>query len=152
MFRGASAITLDSKSRITIPTRHREALVSDCKGKMVCTLDTQLPCLLLYPLPEWEEIELKLSQLSSTDQSERFFIQLVLGNAADCEMDRNGRLLINNGLKQHARLEKNVKLIGQFNKFEIWDEATWQAHMNQGINQLQSGELKLTERLLDLSL
>ena len=59
MYRGASAITLDSKNRITIPTRYREELIADCQGKMVCTVDIQHPCLLLYPLPEWEEIELK---------------------------------------------------------------------------------------------
>ena len=124
----------------------------DCQGKMVCTVDIRLPCLMLYPLPEWEEIELKLCGLSSMDPQERLFQQVILGNASDCEMDKNGRLLINGPLRQHASLEKNVMLVGQLKKFEIWSEAAWKTQMQQGISQIQSGELELTERLLDLSL
>lgn len=152
MFRGASAITLDIKNRITIPTRYRDELLADCQGKMVCTVDIQHACLLLYPLPEWEEIELKLCNLSSTNPQERMFQQILLGNASDCEMDKNGRLLINGPLRQHAKLEKNIMLVGQLKKFEIWNESDWQAQMQKGISQIQSGELELTDRLLDLSL
>jgi len=125
MFRGSNAITLDSKHRITIPTKYRSELLADCERKMVCTVDTQYPCLLLYPLPEWEEIELKLCQLSSMNRQERLFQQMILGNANDCEMDKNGRLLINGPLRQYANLDKNVMLIGQLNKFEIWNDEAW---------------------------
>ncbi|WP_448247512.1 division/cell wall cluster transcriptional repressor MraZ [Thalassotalea agariperforans] len=152
MFRGTSAITLDTKNRITMPTRYREELFADCQGKMVCTVDIQHACLLLYPLPEWEEIELKLCKLSSTNPQERMFQQILLGNASDCDMDKNGRLLINGPLRQHASLEKNIMLVGQLKKFEIWSESAWQAQMQKGISQIQSGELELTDRLLDLSL
>lgn len=152
MFRGTSAITLDSKNRITMPMRYREELLTDCHGKMVCTVDIQHACLLLYPLPEWEEIELKLCNLSSTNPQERMFQQILLGNASDCDMDKNGRLLINGPLRLHANLEKNIMLVGQLKKFEIWSESAWQAQMQKGISQIQSGELELTDRLLDLSL
>jgi len=152
MFRGTSAITLDSKNRITIPTRYREELVAGCQGKMVCTVDIQYPCLLLYPLPEWEEIELKLCKLSSMNPQERTLQQVLLGNASDCEIDKSGRLLINGPLRKYASLEKSVMLVGQLKKFEIWNEAAWQAQMQQGISKIQSGEIELTERLLDLSL
>ena len=119
---------------------------------MVCTVDVQQACLLLYPLPEWEEIELKLCALSSMDRSERLFQQVLLGNAADCEMDKSGRLLINGPLCQHAALEKNVMLVGQLKKLKIWSESAWQQRMQQGISQIQAGEIELTERLLDLTL
>ncbi|SET00202.1 division/cell wall cluster transcriptional repressor MraZ [Thalassotalea agarivorans] len=152
MFRGTSAITLDSKNRITIPTKYREELVADCQGKMVCTVDIQHPCLLLYPLPEWEEIELKLTKLSSMNPQERLLQQVLLGNASDVEMDKSGRLLINGPLRNHASLEKNIMLVGQLKKFEIWSESAWQEQMQSGINKIQSGEIELTERLLDLSL
>lgn len=152
MFRGTSAITLDSKNRITVPTRYREELLTDCQGKMICTVDIQHACLLLYPLPEWEEIELKLCNLSSTNPQERMFQQILLGNASDCDMDKNGRLLINGPLRQHANLEKNIMLVGQLKKFEIWSESAWQAQMQKGISQIQSGELPLSDRLMDLSL
>ena len=152
MYRGTSAITLDSKSRITIPTKYREELLADCQGKMVCTIDIQHACLLLYPLPEWEEIELKLCNLSSMNPQERLFQQVILGNASDCEIDKSGRLLINGPLRQHAGLEKNVMLVGQLKKFEIWQDLAWRSQMQQGLNKIQSGEIELTERLLDLSL
>jgi len=152
MFRGASAITLDTKNRITMPTRYREELIADCDGQMICTVDIQHPCLLLYPLPEWEEIELKLCELSSMNPQERLLQQVLLGNASDCSLDKNGRILINGPLRQHANLDKNIMLVGQLKKFEIWSEAAWQAQMQQGISQIQSGEIELTERLMDLSL
>ncbi|WP_281560716.1 division/cell wall cluster transcriptional repressor MraZ [Thalassomonas sp. RHCl1] len=152
MFRGASAITLDTKNRITMPTRYREELIADCDGQMICTVDIQHPCLLLYPLPEWEEIELKLCELSSMNPQERLLQQVLLGNASDCSLDKNGRILINGPLRQHANLDKNIMLVGQLKKFEIWSEAAWQVQMQQGISQIQSGEIELTERLMDLSL
>lgn len=152
MFRGTSVITLDSKNRITVPTKYRDELFADCQGKMVCTVDIQHPCLLLYPLPEWEEIELKLCSLSSMNPQERLLQQVLLGNASDCDIDKSGRLLINGPLRQHANLEKSVMLVGQLKKFEIWSENAWQAQMQKGISQIQSGEIELTERLLDLSL
>lgn len=152
MFRGTSAITLDSKNRLTIPTKYRDELLSDCEGKMVCTVDIQHACLLLYPLPEWEEIELKLCNLSSMNPQERLLQQVLLGNASDCEMDKNGRLLISGPLAKHANLEKNIRLVGQLRKFEIWSEEAWESQMQEGISKIQSGEIELTERLLDLSL
>jgi MraZ protein len=152
MFRGASAIKLDSKNRITIPTRYRDELLADCQGKMVCTVDIQHACLLLYPLPEWEEIELKLCNLTSMNQQERLLQQVLLGNATDCEMDKNGRLLLNGPLIKHACLEKSIMLVGQLKKFEIWSESAWETQMQQGITKIQSGEIELTDRLLDLSL
>ena len=86
------------------------------------------------------------------DKKERLMQQVLLGSASDCEMDKNGRLLINGPLRQHAKLTKNAMLVGQLKKFELWDEAAWQTHLQKGIAQIQSGELELTERLLDLSL
>lgn len=152
MFRGANNVTLDSKNRITIPTKYRETLYADYQGKMICTLHTESRCLLLYPLPEWEELELKLSRLSDMNKSERAIKRILLGNATECELDKSGRLLLNGVLRQHANLDKNVMLVGLFNKFEIWNEADWQTEMQQGIDDIQTGELELTERLQDFSL
>ncbi|MDN3653555.1 division/cell wall cluster transcriptional repressor MraZ [Thalassotalea ponticola] len=152
MFRGASNITLDSKNRITIPTRYRELLLAESEGKMVCTVHTESRCLLLYPLSEWEELELKLSRLSDMNPSERTIKRILLGNASECDMDKNGRLLLGSVLRQHANLDKNVILVGLFNKFEIWNESDWHDAMRQGIADNQDGKLEATERLADLSL
>ncbi|NQY36954.1 MAG: division/cell wall cluster transcriptional repressor MraZ [Alteromonadaceae bacterium] len=152
MFRGTSAITLDNKNRITMPTRYRGEIIADSQGKMVCTIDLQYPCLLLYPLPEWEEIELKLCELSSMNRAERLAQQKLLGNASDCELDKNGRLLISGPLRQHAGLDKNIILVGQLRKFEIWNEEAWQTQMNVDISNISPSEIELPERLLDLQL
>ncbi|WP_371188116.1 division/cell wall cluster transcriptional repressor MraZ [Thalassotalea maritima] len=152
MFIGSNSITLDSKNRITIPTKYRDGLFVDYQGKMVCTVHTESRCLLLYPQAEWEELELKLSRLSDMHRSERIIKRLLLGNATECDLDKNGRLLLSPVLRQHANLEKNVMLVGLHNKFEIWNEADWYAETQQGIADNQQGNLEPTERLSDLSL
>ena len=152
MFRGANAINLDTKGRVTIPTRYRQQLLDDCQGQMVCTIDTQQSCLLLYPLSEWEEIELKLSKLSSMNPHERRLQRLLLGYAMEGEMDSNGRFLLSAPLRQHAQLEKQLMLVGQLNKFEIWDAQIWQQQVQQDIETETLANFELTERLQDFSL
>lgn len=152
MFRGANAINLDVKGRVAIPTKYRQLLVDDCQGQLVCTIDTQQSCLLLYPLTEWEEIELKLSKLSSTNPHERRLKRLLLGYATEGEMDKNGRFLLSAPLRQRANLDKEIMLVGQLNKFEIWDAKAWQAQIEQDIDTEKTADFELTERLQDFSL
>lgn len=152
MFRGATAINLDSKGRLSIPTRYRETLNDECEGQMVCTIDLHQPCLLLYPLPEWEKIEYKLSQLSSMNPAERRVQRLLLGHASECQMDNAGRLLIAGTLRQHAFLTKEIMLVGQFNKFELWNEQTWYQQVRDDIDSEKLNQAPLSERLQELSL
>ncbi|RUO23516.1 cell division/cell wall cluster transcriptional repressor MraZ [Aliidiomarina iranensis] len=152
MFRGATSINLDDKGRLAIPARYRNLLSLDCEGKMVCTVDNKQPCLLLYPLPEWQVIEQKLASLSSMNPVERRLQRLLLGYAEDCDMDKNGRLLIAPPLRQFANLTKKLMLVGQLNKFEIWDEAVWQQQVAEDIAAEQAGDFTLTDRLQDFSL
>ncbi len=152
MFCGANAINLDSKGRLAIPTKHRQPLLDDCAGQLICTIDTQQSCLLLYPLPEWEEIELKLSKFSSNIEQERRKIRLLLGYAIDCEMDKSGRVLIPVPLRNHAKLDKEILLVGQLNKFEIWNSEIWAKRIEEDMEVERSGNFELTERLQDFSL
>lgn len=152
MFRGATLVNLDSKGRLSVPTRYREQLLENAAGQMVCTIDIHHPCLLLYPLPEWEIIEQKLSRLSSMNPVERRVQRLLLGHASECQMDGAGRLLIAPVLRQHAGLTKEVMLVGQFNKFELWDETTWHQQVKEDIDAEQLATGDLSERLQDLSL
>ncbi|MGL5169899.1 MAG: division/cell wall cluster transcriptional repressor MraZ [Edwardsiella tarda] len=152
MFRGATTINLDSKGRLAVPTRYRDLLIEEAQGHMVCTIDLHHPCLLLYPLPQWEVIEQKLSRLSSVNPAERRVQRLLLGHASECQMDGAGRLLIAGTLRQHAGLQKQVMLVGQFNKFELWDEETWYQQVRDDIEAEQSATEILSERLQDLSL
>lgn len=152
MFRGANAINLDTKGRLAIPTKYRQTLLDDCEGQLVCTVDTQQSCLLLYPLPEWEEIELKLSKFSSMVPAERRMQRLLLGYATEVEMDKNGRLLLSSPLRNHAKLSKEVMLVGQLNKFEIWDADIWAGQVEADMETERSGNFELTDRLQDFSL
>jgi MraZ protein len=126
--------------------------LDDCQGQLVCTIDISQNCLLLYPLPEWEEIELKLSKLSSTNPQERRLQRLLLGYAMEGEMDKSGRILIAPTLRQHAALDKQIMLVGQLNKFEIWNADLWQQQISEDIETEKQGQFELTERLQDFSL
>ncbi|AWS52403.1 MULTISPECIES: division/cell wall cluster transcriptional repressor MraZ [Providencia] len=152
MFRGATLVNLDSKGRLTVPTRYRGMLNEESKGQMVCTIDLHQPCLLLYTLPEWEIIEEKLSRLSTMNPAERRVQRLLLGHASECQMDNAGRLLLASTLRQHAGLTKEVMLVGQINKFELWDEQTWYQQVEDDIAAERLTNEPLSARLQDLSL
>ena len=152
MFRGASAVNLDTKGRIAIPTRYRPEILETNQGKMVCTVDIRQPCLLLYPLDQWEIIEQKLSKLSNFNPAERSLQRVMLGYATECELDSAGRILISAPLRQHAKLEKPIMLVGQLNKFEIWSESEWQAQIEKDMALAASGQLTMSEALSALSL
>jgi MraZ protein len=125
VFRGINGINIDAKGRIVMPTRYRERLQLDSKSAVVWTIDTEERCLLLYPLPEWEEIEKKLSALPSFNPAARRIQRLLVGHATDVEMDGQGRILLPPLLRDYAGLKKSAVLVGQGKKFELWDEAHW---------------------------
>ncbi|KAB7673563.1 division/cell wall cluster transcriptional repressor MraZ [Plesiomonas shigelloides] len=152
MFRGALSLSLDSKGRLAIPTRYRDHLLNECLGQLICTIDIHQPCLLLYPLPQWEFIEQKLAGLSSMVPEERRIQRLLLGHAAECEMDCAGRILLPATLRSYAQLHKELMLVGQLNKFEIWDADAWQQQIQLDIQAEQTGPSVLSARLQDLFL
>ena len=124
MFRGVNNLTLDAKGRLAIPTRYRQRLQERCEGQLVVTVDRD-HCLLLYPIPDWEEIERKLVRLPSFNAHARQLQRLLVGHATELEMDGHGRVLLPQPLREFAALPKRVVMIGQGNKFELWDEDTW---------------------------
>lgn len=124
MFRGPSKVTLDAKGRLAIPSRHRERILTRANGALVATVDRDY-CLLIYPLPEWEEIERKLVRLPSLNKVARKLQRLMLGYATELEMDTQGRILLPKELREFAGIERDAILIGQGNKFELWDEKRW---------------------------
>ncbi|MDQ2696632.1 MAG: division/cell wall cluster transcriptional repressor MraZ [Pseudomonadota bacterium] len=124
MFRGINPVSLDAKGRLAIPAKYRDRLRECCAGKLVITIDHG-PCLLIYPLPEWEIVEQDLKGLSSTHRRSRNLKRLLLGHAEDCDMDSHGRILLPPPLRTFARLERRVVLVGQGNKFELWNEQAW---------------------------
>lgn len=124
MFRGSTQLSLDSKGRLAIPARYRDELFDSCGGNIVVTADPS-KCLLIYPQPAWEPIEKKLNSFSSFNPQIRSLQRLIIGNACDVEMDSSGRILISALLRQFAGLQKEAMLIGQGEKFELWDKEQW---------------------------
>src|SRR5579863_7533704 len=133
MFRGATKITLDDKGRIVIPTRYREQITELAQGKLVVTVDRD-QCLLIYPLPEWELIERKLMALPSLNATARRLQRLMVGHATDLPLDGHGRVLLPPELREFAQLERHGMLIGQGNRFELWDERRWNERCDQWLN------------------
>ncbi len=121
MFRGINAITLDGKGRLSVPTKAREALGT----ALVVTIDTEETCLLLYPLCEWKIIEENLQRLPSFNEAARRIQRLLIGHASDVDVDQQGRLLLPSLLRDYAQLDKRVVMVGQGNKFEVWNEDIW---------------------------
>ncbi|MDA8225234.1 MAG: division/cell wall cluster transcriptional repressor MraZ [Betaproteobacteria bacterium] len=129
MFRGVTTLSLDSKGRLMVPARYRDELVGQGDGRVVVTADPG-KCLLLFPLVEWEPIEKKLNSLSSFNAQTRSLQRLLVGNAADIELDSSGRILLPAMLREFAALDKSVVLVGQGVKFELWNEVRWQEQMD----------------------
>jgi MraZ protein len=124
MFRGANKLTLDVKGRLAMPTRYRERLQEMCGGKLVVTVDKD-QCLLIYPFPDWEEIERKLMKLPSLNVQARRLQRLMVGHATELDLDGNGRILLPPSLREYGLLSRDVMLIGQGLRFELWDETRW---------------------------
>jgi MraZ protein len=129
VFRGVSQLALDAKGRLAIPAKHRDALArsapeSATPGTVVVTADPSR-CLLVYPRAAWEPIQARLMSLSSFNPEIRSLQRLIVGFADDVELDGNGRILVPPALREYASLEHHVVLVGQGNKFELWDAAKW---------------------------
>ena len=132
MFRGVANLSLDNKGRLAVPAKYRDVLLSRCEGRLIITADPS-KCLLIYPRPEWEPIEQKLNSLSSFNPQTRSLQRLLVGNATDAEMDGVGRILVPSPLRQFAGIEKATVLVGQGNKFELWEEGSWQRQMEEAL-------------------
>lgn len=151
MFRGVSSLTLDAKGRLALPARYRERLNEACRGELVVTIDRGY-YLLIYPLPAWEEIEAKLVNLPSLHPQVRELQRLLVGHATEVSMDSHGRLLLPAELREFARLDRDVVLLGLMNKFELWDKPTWDARRAQSLADDQGAASGLPEELARLAL
>ena len=142
MFRGISSIVLDAKGRIKLPARYRQLLPTDKALEVVVTIDTESPCLLLYPLQEWELIEEKLQALPSFNPAARRIQRLLIGHATDLELDSNGRILLPALLRDYARIEKEMRVVGQGRKIELWSAREWDEYRTRWImEEIKPGDL-----------
>jgi len=123
VFFGETAITLDSKGRMAIPTRYRQELVVGGKHRLVLTYSPfDSGALWLYPEDEWKSVRDSVMALSTFDPGHRSLQRRLVGSATPVEPDANGRLLLPQTLRQVAGLEKRAVFMGMGSHFEIWNE------------------------------
>ncbi len=129
MFRGSSFHNLDSKGRLIIPARFRDALnQSNVVGLMISKMDGALFC---YTFEEWRKIEERILNLARKSENMRRFRRIFIGGAHECMLDKQARILIPPSLRQYAGLNKGVVLVGVLDHFEIWAKESWsQEHEN----------------------
>lgn len=120
MFMGQYNHTIDTKGRLIVPAKFREEL----GDRFVVTRGLE-NCLSVYGMPEWKKFEEKLSQLPMTNPNARKFIRFMVSSASECELDKMGRILLPQPLRQMAGLSKNVVLSGMIDHVEIWDQEKW---------------------------
>jgi len=135
VFRGVTQLALDAKGRFAIPGKHRVALVggTDAVERTLIVTADPSRCLLVYPRATWEPIQARLMALSSFNEEIRGLQRLLVGHADEVDMDGAGRVLVPPALRQYASLEHRVVLVGQGNKFELWDDAKWQGETARAI-------------------
>jgi len=148
MFKGESAITLDDKGRLALPTVYRELISSACANRLVFTYNPfEHGCLWLFPQSEWEKVRDQVNALSSVKRVHRDLQLKLVGAAAPVEPDGNARVLVPASQRAAAGIEKRAVLLGMNAKFELWSEEAHRAKIRQTI-----GEAELSDEMLDLRL
>lgn len=144
MYLGSNAITMDAKGRLAIPARVRDELVAECGGRLVITAHHQERCLLVYPEPQWQLLLPKIEALPNVSRRARLMQRLLIGYATPLEIDGNGRVLLPPTLRDYAGLEKELMLVGQGRKLELWSEQRWFAWLDEASEDDELPEEALT--------
>ena len=126
MFMGEYEHALDSKGRLFIPAKLRENL-----GERFIITRGLDQCLFVYPLSEWSILQEKLKELPLNKSDSRAFVRFFFSGATECELDKQGRVLVPSYLRSYANVEREAAILGISNRVEIWDLATWQEYSNQ---------------------
>lgn len=126
MFIGEYSHSIDPKKRLAVPSKFRKDI-----GKLAVVTRGLDKCLFVYPLKIWQELAKKLGSLPVGESGTRSFIRLMLAGAVDVEVDKQGRILIPDYLKEYAELKREVTVAGLYNRLEIWDEKRWQQYKAQ---------------------
>ena len=133
--------TLDEKGRIIVPAKFREGLGSSFV--MTRGLDK---CLFVYPPSEWEILEAKLKSLPMTRADARSFVRFFFSGATECELDKQGRVLIPATLREYAKLDRDCVVLGVSNRVEIWGESEWRSYASEASESFEA----IGEKLVDL--
>jgi len=148
MFQGETAISIDDKGRLAIPTAFRELVVGACNNRLVLAYNPyESGCLWLYPESEWLKVRDQINALPSANRAHRALQLKLVGAATLLEPDNNGRILLPASHRHAAGLEKRAVLLGMGSRLELWSEQTHLAQIRQTID---DGDV--TDAMLDLRL
>lgn len=148
MFQGETAISVDDKGRLALPTAYREQIAHECANQLVVTYNPfEHGCLWLFPKAEWEAVRDQINALSSVKAVHRNLQMKLVGAAAPLEPDGNHRVLLPASQRVAAGIEKRAVLLGMGNKFELWSEQAHLAKIRQTI-----GEDEISEDMVNLKL
>lgn len=148
MFQGETAISVDEKGRLAIPTAWREPIAHACNGRLVVTYNPfESGCLWLFPQPEWERVRDQVNGLSSVKRVHRDLQLKLVGAAAPVELDGAARILLSASQRAASGIEKKAVLLGMGNKFELWSEQAHLAKIHQTI-----GEEEVSDEMAGLRL
>lgn len=148
MFRGRFEHSLDAKSRVSIPSKFREVLASHFDERLIITnLDD---CLWAYPVPEWQKFEERVAALPQFKPAVKAIQRAFVSAATECQIDRQGRILIPPTLRDYAGIERDLVFVGMTRRIEIWSVERWNKIFNESQHDLKSGTM--SETLADLGL
>ncbi len=148
MFQGETAITMDDKGRLAVPTAYRELVARECDNRLVITYNPfESGSLYLYPLSVWERVRDQVNKLPKAKAVNRTMQLKLVGAAAFVELDGNGRITVPPSHRAAVGIEKKAVLLGMGEKFELWSEQAHHAQIRQTIS-----DEDLSEELLDLQL
>lgn len=148
MFQGETAITVDDKGRLAIPTAYRDLVARECGNRLVVTYNPyESGCLWLYPVAVWESVRDEVNRLSLAKKVHRLMQLKLVGSATHLDADGNGRVLLPASHRNAAGIEKKAVLLGMGNKFELWSEQAHLAQIRQSI-----GDEDVSDAMLELSL
>jgi len=143
MFMGEYHHTIDPKGRLIIPAKLRTGL-----GDRFVATKGMDNCLFLYPMNEWQILEQKLKALPFTRADARAFVRFFFSGATECEVDKQGRILLPANLREYARLDKDVVLLGVSSRVEIWSKELWEKYSQEA----EASYSEIAEKIVDLDL
>jgi MraZ protein len=145
MFRGRHSHTIDAKGRVSIPAAYRMGLQQRSDQPAFLTADEN--CLRLYPFQDWCDHERKIVGQAELDPEARDYARLVISGAVEAPIDKQGRILVPQYLREHAHLEREVTIAGVGHTVEIWDAARFEVNLNQTRTSLRSIQTGMAEKV-----
>jgi len=143
MFIGEFQHNLDTKGRVAVPAKFRRKI----SGGAIITRGLD-HCLFIFTKKDWQELADKLVNLPLSQANSRAFVRLMLSGASDVDLDSQGRVLIPDYLRKYAGLNKSTKIIGVYNRMEIWDDAAWEQYKTKS----EGSSEEIAERMADLGI